>query len=304
VPGLRRLSRRVLDSPWLRPFHRLAQAWLGVSKLPGRLTGVSARARRAREQRPGEDVVIVTANLCHDWPRYRRTTSRLEAFARLVEDARADVVLLQEVARTETLWVDRWLADRLGMDYLYSRVNGHRETIGFEEGLAVFSSLPVEGVRTRRLSDPGSVTHRLALGARLQPRQGPLWVFSVHLSLRRRKNARQVSELERWVGDVAGGASAVVGGDFNAHETTPQMARARRTWLDAFRLLNPIGDGTTHAIRWPWGAPLRKLRLDYLFLRHGEPGWQVIESRRLDSSPDRHSDHSAVLARLRPVPAA
>jgi endonuclease/exonuclease/phosphatase family metal-dependent hydrolase len=126
-------------------------------------------------------------------------------------------------------------------------------------------------------------------------------VFSVHLSLRRRRNARQVGDLQDWVGDVAGATSAIVGGDFNAHETAPQMLRARRAWVDLFRRVHPHGDGNTHTVRWPWGSTLRRSRLDYLFLHQGEPRWQVAESRRLCWAAASGADHDAVLARLRPM---
>lgn len=245
--------------------------------------------------------MVLTANLWHDWPLGRRLPQRLEAFAKMVEAEGVDVVLLQEVTRTKHLWADRWLSERLDMHYLYSRVNGHQESIGFEEGLAVFARFPLLAFRTRRLSTLGGVVHRLALGAELECGAGKLWVFSVHLSLLRRLNALQVSDLQTWVNGVAGGASAVVGGDFNAPETAPQMRRARRSWQDLFRRINPHADGTTHELRWPWGSSMRRHRLDYLFLQQGEPEWRVVESRHLESPEEPHSDHRAVLARLRPA---
>jgi endonuclease/exonuclease/phosphatase family metal-dependent hydrolase len=248
-----------------------------------------------------DDIVVLSANLWHDWPRHRRLQLRLETFARMVESEGANVVLLQEVARTADVWVDRWLAERLGMGYLYSRVNGHNPSIGFEEGLAVFARFPLLRFRTRRLSSLAGLVHRFALGAQLESGVGPLWFFSVHLGLLRRANALQLCDLQRWVNAVSGSGSAVVGGDFNAHESAPQMLRARRMWLDLFRRINPHADGTTHEIRWPWGKVIRRRRLDYLFLRGGEPGWRVIESRHLEASEEPHSDHRAVVARLRPA---
>jgi endonuclease/exonuclease/phosphatase family metal-dependent hydrolase len=219
----------------------------------------------------------------------------------MVEAEGANVLLLQEVARTADLRADEWLAGRLGMGYLYCRVNGDRDSIGFEEGLAVFARFPVLSHQTRRMGSLGGLAHRLALGAKLRTQAGLLWVFSVHLSLRRRRNARQVSDLQAWVGNVAGNGSAVVGGDFNAHETAPHMLHARRTWLDLFRHVHPHGDGTTHALRWPWGSTLRRQRLDYLFLHQGQPHWHVLESRRLCWAAASGADHDAVVARLRPT---
>lgn len=295
--ALRRLSRGILRRRHLRGLHRLARSLLGVTQLPGAMSG--GVPSRSSGWSAGEDLVVLSANLWHDWPRHRRLAERLEDLARLVEGHGAHVVLLQEVARTADLSSDRWLAERLGMGYLYSRVNGHRGSIGFEEGLAVFSRLPFLTYRTRRLGSVGGVAHRLALGAELQSGADRFWVFSVHLSLLRRLNARQVSDLQGWVSQVAGASSAIVGGDFNAHETAPQMLCARRRWLDLFRQLHPRADGSTHTLRWPWGASLARHRLDYLFLHRGEPHWRVVDSRHLGGAAQSHSDHSAVLARLR-----
>ncbi len=70
-------------------------------------------------------LTVLSANLWHDWPRFRRIKERLEDFARLAEREQADVILLQEVARTRAIRADEWLADRLGMVSVYSRANGH-----------------------------------------------------------------------------------------------------------------------------------------------------------------------------------
>lgn len=300
IPLLQQLSRSVLRARWLRPVHGAAQALLGVSQEPGVLSGTTRRQERRGPCGDAGDLVVLSANLEHDWPRHRRMEERLETVARMVEAEGANVVLLQEVSRTQHLWADHFLAERLGMDYVYTRVNGDRPSIGFEEGLAVFSCLPLRRYQTRRLTRPGAVAHRLALGAQVESRAGPVWMFSVHLSMRSRRNARQVSDLEGFVRSVAGTSSAVVGGDFNADEKTPQMIRVRQTWMDIFRLMNPKADGATHALRGPWGQTLRRRRLDYLFLHHGMPGWQVIESR-IVGGPQSHSDHRAVVARLRPA---
>jgi endonuclease/exonuclease/phosphatase (EEP) superfamily protein YafD len=87
----------------------------------------------------------------------------------------------------------------------------------------------------------------------------------------------------------------VVGGDFNAPEHAPQIRRTSQSWLDTFRHVNPQADGTTHEIRWPWGAALRRHRLDYIFLKENEPNWWVVEARHGHHS---HSDHKPALVRL------
>ncbi len=260
----------------------------------GKVTAI--RSPVDAKPRADEDLVVVTANLWHDWPLRRRLPERMEAFAQMIEAEGVDVVLTQEVARTSDRWFDRWLAERLGMNLLYSPSNGHHESIGFEEGLAIFARYPIASSQVRRFSPTVSrFINRQALGAEIQTPYGNLWVFSVHLSLLQMHNESQVDVLHDWVADVAGDQSAIIGGDFNAPEHAPQIQRARRKWLDTFRLMNPGADATTYVVSSPWGTPLLRNRLDYLFLRENELNWRVLEARRTGNS---HSDHTPVMVRL------
>jgi endonuclease/exonuclease/phosphatase family metal-dependent hydrolase len=243
-------------------------------------------------------LTVLSANLWHDFPRYRRMSERMEIFARLAEAEGANIILLQEVSRTPKLNMDEWLADRLNMACVYTRANGHA-SIGFEEGLAVLSRFRLSKPFLQELKPAFSpFVHRLALGARVETPFGNLPVFSVHLGLLRRQNARQLQNLKNWITQVTGGGSALVGGDFNAHETAPQILQTRKSWLDIFRQLHPRADGTTHELRLPWGGLLSHRRLDYIFLQPGRQIWTILESCHLVSPGNPHSDHRAVLARL------
>lgn len=254
------------------------------------------RTRTSADPDP-EAIVVLTANLWHDWPRHRELPARLEAFAQLVEREQADVVLVQEVLRRPECKVDEQLADRLQMNYVYSRANGNEGAIGFEEGVAIFSRYPIVHSRLRRLSpEKDWFVRRVALGAEISTPMGSVWSFSAHLSLRRQRNRDQVSALTDWVDLVSGGTPAFIGGDFNAHESSPQMQSARRRWTDAFRQLHPDADGTTHSL-----GGLRRHRLDYLFLRPAKSAWRIADSRLVDAPGDlAHSDHRAVVARVVP----
>ena len=95
--------------------------------------------------------------------------------------------------------------------------------------------------------------------------------------------------------------TALVGGDFNSHEATPQIGRTKNAWVDTFRHLHPHADGHTHVLRWPWGGALKRHRLDYIFLSPVFPNWQVTDARHLATPGDSHSDHHAVLAHLAPL---
>jgi endonuclease/exonuclease/phosphatase family metal-dependent hydrolase len=293
-PRLRKAVRCLLQAT---ADQKVARQVAAVAEPPGRLT-----LRRLPSQPPPatcEFVTVLSANLWHDFPRYRRQEERLEHFARLVEQVNADILLLQEVSRRPALQVDRWLAGRLGMSFVYSRSNGHAE-IGFEEGLAICSRFPFAGEpllrRLGRTCNP--FVRRMALAVELQTACGPLLALSVHLALSRAQNVRQLASLTDWIERLPAGRSLVVGGDFNASENTRQIRGARRQWTDTFRRLHPHADGATHAIYAPWGAPWLRRRLDYIFLRPGPTPWQVVEARHLQLSPSPHSDHLSVLARL------
>lgn len=267
---------------------------------------VSSRLRPGNSVAPGsDDLIVICANLWHDWPRHRGLPDRLEAFARLVEESGAQVVLLQEVLRTNDFLADRWLADRLGMAYAYARANGHAGAIGFEEGSAVLSRFPLLDVKQTTLQPSASrFVSRIALGARLALPCCDLWAFSTHLSIMRSHNQPQLRALKRWIAQISGRSSALIGGDFNASEESAGIVMAKQEWVDTYRSVHPEGEAPTHSLRWPWGGLIRRDRLDYVFLHRQDPGWQVVETRHIQT-PDRpHSDHDAVLTRLQYRPSS
>ena len=300
-PGMYRALRKILSIPGFRTLRPLARRVAGVMETPGRIS-VQVRPLRVSPGKGCLGLTVISANLWHDWPKYRRNLERLEAFARLVEEHQADVLLLQEVARTTHFWTDQWLAQRLGMSYVYSRANGHLGGIGFEEGLAVFSRYPLRQPVLRQLSPAENrFSRRLVLGTQVNSPCGNLLAFSVHLGLLGKQNSEQAAKLSDWVHDISKGMTALVGGDFNAGESSRQIKTLQQKWLDTFRQLNPFADGTTHELRWPWGNPFRRDRLDYIFLKARENHWKVLEARHLETPGERHSDHRAVLLKLVPV---
>jgi endonuclease/exonuclease/phosphatase family metal-dependent hydrolase len=249
---------------------------------------------------PADHLTVLSANLWHDWPFRRNLPHRLEAFARLVEAENADVVLLQEVIRTPDFSADEWLADRLGMAYAYSRVNGDQGAIGFEEGLAIFSRHPILNPETKHLGFKSGVTRRLALSSEVRSHLGNLLAISVHLGFLKNRNRSQLSDLSAWVRNITEGRTALIGGDFNAHETSKQINQAQRSWIDTFRSIHPDADGTTFELRWPWGKSIFRRRFDYIFLQQGFANWQVVEARHIGTKDIPHSDHSVVVARIKP----
>ena len=296
---LRSVGRRMTSFPLLQYARSGLKRTLAVAE-PTRWMLMQRHPSKSSVRRCGQ-LTIISANLWHDWPRFRALPERLEAFAKLVEEEQADVLLVQEVARTTEFSAESWLAERLGMAYIYTRANGHADS-GFEEGLAVFSRFPLGESYVRQLSDAKNpFSRRMALGVEIATPCGNLPVFSAHLGLGPRQNSRQISHLQSWVNEVTADRTAVVGGDFNACERTTRMRSFRSRWMDTYRHLNPIGPAATHLLRGPGNIIWSRKRLDYIFLKNGTLSWQIKQSRHITARALPHSDHSAVLTRLVPV---
>lgn len=293
---LKALGDRITRISKLRQFtNRL----ISITKPVGQIF-ITAEPQPVRTISPKNEITILSANLWHDWPRNRKLVERLECFAELVENQKADILLLQEIARTDGFYADEWLGERLGMAYVYSRANGSVKNIGFEEGLGVFSRFPIDKPRLAHLSDHLNPFHRrIALGASVLTSVGEIAAFSVHLAIMNRKNRTQVSHLRNWVEDQARGVPAVIGGDFNAEEHTSQIRSTQDEWCDSFRTYNPGDAGYTHQIDWPWGENFRRSRLDYLFFKRGNHQWSIEDAQHLELDGCSISDHKPVLATTR-----
>ena len=286
--------------------------WIGHDRLPDFAKVAMSVARSAGHVSlrsepypvPAEgcgEYTVLSANLWHDWPRHRGLRKRLESFAQLVESQRADLVLLQEVARTRSFYADEWLSQRLQMAHVYSRANGSHK-LGFEEGLGIFSRFPLKKLPfVRQMSQAHNpFSRRVALGVEVDTPCGEIVAFSAHLGLTRNQNAKQFRELHGWVNEITSGRSAIIAGDFNAPEHTHQVKNVRSYWQDTFREIHQHADASTHEIKWPWGGVFLSHRLDYIFLQPGEPSWQIVDVKHIDAHDGPHSDHRAVLARLAP----
>ncbi len=295
--ALRSKIRKLIKHPQFHLLHPLARKFQAVTEPVGRLT--LQRSPNFTQRKHNEPITIVSANLWHDWPKYRQCTARLESFASMVKAENADIVLLQEVSHRSDLHVDTWLSERLGMASAYSRANGHEAGIGFEEGLAVLSRFPIQNLYLQQLGSSANIfVHRLAMGVKVLSPTGAFAAISVHLGLLKHQNTNQLAHLFTWINSTMGGSPAVIGGDFNTDENSPPLTHLRSAWLDTFRHLHPHADGTTHELLAPWGSVVRRSRLDYIFLRPGKSTWKVLETRHLDGLSGPHSDHRAVLTRL------
>ena len=276
---------------------KLLDGLLAISEPAGRVTVYQQPV--FTDHRNCGEIKILSANLWHDFPYYRNLKERTKNFARLVEETGADILLLQEVTRILPFHADEWLADELGMAYIYSRANGH-DLVGFEEGLGIYSRFPLGSpVLMSMPGGFGPLIRRIALGAPIYTPCGELFTFSVHLSTLPIWNRLQIFRLQEWVKNTTQGNTALIGGDFNTFENTKKIRNICGKWMDTFRYINPQADGVTYESHWPWGGK-RRVRLDYVFLKQEKPGWIVIDSQHIYHPNNPHSDHHAVLTRLEP----
>ena len=288
-------GERITRSIGLKKFRTFINRIISVVKPSGKVF-IIAEPEYQFSEPEAKPVTILSANLWHDWPRNRRLKERLICFVELIKKEKVDILLLQELVRTNEFEADKWLRDQLGMAYIYSRTNGTAPGIGFEEGLAIFSRYPIKNHRLAQLSDQNNpFSRRMALGTCIETDGGDFLAYSVHLGIIGRQNKIQVSRLKDWVEEESGDNPAVIGGDFNAEENTSQIRSAKTTWHDSYRAVHPRDDVFSHEILWPWGNVLKRSRLDYLFLRTGNHSWQVDEARHIVTGDCPYSDHKPVL---------
>ncbi|MGB9641430.1 MAG: endonuclease/exonuclease/phosphatase family protein [Anaerolineales bacterium] len=245
-----------------------------------------------------QSITILSANLCHTWPKRNFPYERLHKFIELVKEKQADILLLQEVMHTDTSGVHGWLAEQLQMNVAYARTNGHRQWLRFEEGVAVLSRFPIVHTEHKFLkSFFHPFVHRQALAAQIATPWGKILAISTHLSITPWQNRHQIEQIQTWIEGQA--HSAVLGGDFNAAEHTHRIARIQQIWIDTLRHIYPtFSQPFTHSLNLPFRQRIQQ-RLDYIFLIQHEPKWAIL-SAGIDQAY-HFSDHLAVWAQLAPI---
>ena len=194
---------------------------------------------------------LVDLNALHGWPAFAGQEARYRHLVVALEALQPTVVVLQEawsVAGHGAL-ASR-LAAALGMDVAYARANGRRDLIGFEEGSAVLSRLPI--VKAERLVlRPRSPwwESRIALLVTLNSGGGQqVTVVSAHLT--HRDPAVAADQAADLAARLPQDTELVVAGDFNSpSEGAATRVFTERGWLD----LQP--GGIDHVLihdRGPW----------------------------------------------------
>jgi endonuclease/exonuclease/phosphatase family metal-dependent hydrolase len=284
-------------------------AWVLHASRPGRRVEGCPQGCASPETRTEGPLRVLSFNILHDFPRFRHLETRLAHIAAAVRELDPDVICLQEVP-----W--RWgnaaqrLAEELGLNYVYVRANGNRWAILFEEGEAILSRYPLQRADFLELApQAGFFQRRMALRATVDTPWGPLRIFATHLTHDNpAANRGQAASLAAFVAH-SGEGPAVVAGDFNAVEESPQIQALG--WVDTYRQAHPYDPGYTCCVDNLGGEPDQAFtqRIDFVFLVTDEGQARVLSSRRVLDEPFRTaggwlwaSDHAGVLSEIQLEP--
>jgi endonuclease/exonuclease/phosphatase family metal-dependent hydrolase len=214
--------------------------------------------------------------MLHGFPNFANLEQRTALLNGEIGRLAVDIVLLQEVPWTnEHGQIVEQLAEQNGFNYVYLRANGNRRLIGFEEGAAILSRYPLKNLSFAELQPvAGFFENRIVLHANVETPQGNIDLFVTHLTHGKESiNAAQTEALLTFVQNTAN-FPAIVSGDFNAVEDSPQILKLAEVWQDSYRLTYPNDPGETCCVTDLTNSPPNDLqeRLDYFFLvqRAGE----------------------------------
>jgi endonuclease/exonuclease/phosphatase family metal-dependent hydrolase len=258
--------------------------WIpNVSKPGDEAEGCLQGCAVTRSQDDGQ-LRVVSLNVLHDFPRYDSLPQRLDLVAGEILRLDADIVLLQEVPWTDGIgYGAKYLAERVGMNYVYLRANGNHNAIRFEEGEAILSAYPLKSPSFTELRpQAGYFQHRVVLHAVASTPEGELHLFVTHLSGEDAIGPGQVESLTAFTNEAEG--PAILAGDFNALESSPQIVSLTSVWVDAYRAIHPHEAGYTSSVDDLHAGPEETLerRIDYMFV---SPDLRLLDAQRFSDHP-------------------
>ena len=276
---------------WLALFlGLLLTMWLlNVSKAGTHPEGCLQACSTAGGRRDGP-LRVMSLNVLHGYPKFEHLSRRLDLITREIRRQDADIVCLQEVPWTRQLGSGaEYLSQRAGLNYLYLRANGNRRTIFFEEGVVILSRYPLKDPTFVELEpQAGFFEHRVVLHATATTRWGDVRVFVTHLTHGDPEtNRKQTASLMAFAGTTGSGL-AIVAGDFNATEDSPQVRALTDEWIDTYRAAKPDDEGRTCCIDNLAQGPAEDLegRIDYVFLvPQAGQGFKVRSAQRVLDQP-------------------
>ena len=184
-----------------------------------------------------------------------------EAVAKVIEEQKPDVVLLQEVPRGWPIsgGVDgvEWLSRRLAMPYVYAPAADQ------QFGNLILSRLRITDVETRTLpKGNGSMNRSYAAATVELPNGRTVRLYDVHLAHRDNQTPTRLAQLEVLLDARAEHTPAVVAGDFNSGPGSQEITKVIGTGLVSAQDTTGYGgaatsptDRPTHRIDWIFGTP-------------------------------------------------
>lgn len=207
-------------------------------------------------------LTAVTLNLWHDqhdWPVRR---------AVIVDSLRTlapDVLFLQEVLEHEGLPNQaRQLADSLGYAFVFTSVDPPDGPKRY--GNAILTPHPI--LATGEVALPPRDDYRMAAHARLSIAGHIVDTYVTHLhhtSEGGAIRAEQIDGLIAFIDSTRADGALLLGGDFNADPTWPEMAPLVARWTDAYAAVHPSSTvDTVTTLNQAYGHA--RVRIDHLFV--------------------------------------
>jgi endonuclease/exonuclease/phosphatase family metal-dependent hydrolase len=277
--------------------------WLLNVSTPGTKIASCLTACAPAPSPPDSTYTVVSWNILHGFPNFENLPERLDQVIAILQANPADFILLQEVPFTlKTGNAAVYLAKQLGMNYVFVRANGNRFAIGFEEGAAIFSRYPLSKPRVYELApSAGFFENRIVLQTIAITPHGDITLYSTHLTNGDTViNQGQATHLQTIVAENSTGM-AIIGGDFNARPSSPQIKSLQPSWLDSFTISSIPQNDKTCCLDLSAPNPTEHLlqRIDYIFLGFRErESLTVLDYQTLSANENPQkswpSDHLAV----------
>ncbi len=173
--------------------------------------------RVSLSESPVKQLRVVNFNVLHGYPRFRGQESRLAHLVAALKHLEPTVLVLQEAwSVTGHGQLAARLSNKLELDVAYAVANGSQRLIGFEEGAAVLSRLPILEARRIRLGPRRPFwENRIALLATLDlGNDERLLVAGVHLAHGSTKVA--AAQAANLASQLPTAGFVIVAGDLNA----------------------------------------------------------------------------------------
>ncbi len=213
----------------------------------------------------------------------------LERIAKLITDARADIVGLQEVDRgTERVQkrdLSAELAKLTGMTVQFDKNIPHQ---GGDYGNAVLTKFPIKRAKNTHLKSFANGEQRGVQQLVLEIHGREVLFMNTHLDARRDPVEREHSadELKEIVAQ-AGKMPVILCGDFNTRPQTPAYAKVAAVLTDSWGAVGK-GDGFTIPVKKPAS------RIDYIFVSKDS-----IVPLKMEVLQSEASDHLPIIADVR-----